>query len=1051
MDTSRAPNHTEQPAAHVDVVTDNRNCLDSVDAKPHHQRRSCQRRAHNFFVRHGFKFGDRETENEFLTKVLYTRLNQTAVIILLALFVIDFSSRFILQLTDIDRFLSTYPIAMRIQSVVALGVTSALVILFTVAILMYIQAIRRHGRTTSPSPANLSFKVASIKKRCPSSVLTKAATIAAILGIQLLVIRCFCDGDYAVMLFNYSVQKSISERSLVNMTDLGHVPIHCAAVNYSGIGLHIDSGGNVNKSSFADVSLAARQTGLLSMCNPVIYHILCVWVGIKVLVVNNLLPAREFMLLIPVNAIWLLCMAIYLLYNSTVNIRQCVSNTFADIPMIRSQFISSFFQYFIAIVGASTAMMQNLLQRVRLKRELFYWTKKFQVKMNELEGEVNPFKLENLKQWLENTQQRIESEDMLIEEENNGDDLPSQKIALFWDIPADSLKLTRKVASGSGGTVWHGRYNHRDVAAKQLFSLSSLKDRTSGIKELSNEVAILGQLDHKSVVRFLGLCRRPGLYGTQKLEAFIIQEWCESNLRNAINALANHNNDSIENQTSARQTSKGGSSHSASFLRGYLKHLHRSLRVALQLAEGMEYLHCKDIVHRDLKPENVLLSAGERPHVRICDFGISTPSSSSQLTGLSSSSLSSLSFTSRSRLETYESRSRLETYESVSDVEHMKLSRSWHTKTFNFKNNSPIRSAPVTSTSRIVNKTDLTGIDENKLKSDAKCDPTRGNARNASHRRHSNKGVGTIEYMAPEVYACFVSDADCRPKMKAAIDVYAFGLILWELFSAVHTSMFSQETINRHKASTTGYEQLEKKNNSVVGHTQSLQKNNAKTTATPSFLPHSGETTSLIHANNATAVTTIDSTRSSSLSVKPPTIVRKKRLASAVSILTNAHALGGNRQSKYRNRIKSCATGSTSIPMSLGHNKTNDSRNVDDINPANLLSQLSQIVGRRKYEKNGLPIAMEELLQTWELPPLQLLREDLPDTVASIITHCWSLRGSERPVFSQVSSDLRYEYAELCRESRNHDLSRQKKTSFPYVKNAARFFGSQKKKRIFYI
>lgn len=47
-------------------------------------------------------------------------------------------------------------------------------------------------------------------------------------------------------------------------------------------------------------------------------------------------------------------------------------------------------------------------------------------------------------------------------------------------------------------------------------------------------------------------------------------------------------------------------------------------RLLWELASGMAYLHERSIVHRDLKPENVLLSMGARPHARICDFGIST-------------------------------------------------------------------------------------------------------------------------------------------------------------------------------------------------------------------------------------------------------------------------------------------------------------------------------------------------------------------------------------------------------------------------------------------
>lgn len=46
-------------------------------------------------------------------------------------------------------------------------------------------------------------------------------------------------------------------------------------------------------------------------------------------------------------------------------------------------------------------------------------------------------------------------------------------------------------------------------------------------------------MDHPSIVRFLGLCRRAGLYGDALKEAFIVQEWCGSNLRSLIEAFQN--------------------------------------------------------------------------------------------------------------------------------------------------------------------------------------------------------------------------------------------------------------------------------------------------------------------------------------------------------------------------------------------------------------------------------------------------------------------------------------------------------------------------------
>ena len=54
--------------------------------------------------------------------------------------------------------------------------------------------------------------------------------------------------------------------------------------------------------------------------------------------------------------------------------------------------------------------------------------------------------------------------------------------------------------------------------------------------------------------------------------------------------------------------------------------------VALEIAQGMSYLHGKKVLHSDLTPGNVLLKqAPEVPHgfsVRIADFGLSRPTTS---------------------------------------------------------------------------------------------------------------------------------------------------------------------------------------------------------------------------------------------------------------------------------------------------------------------------------------------------------------------------------------------------------------------------------------
>ena len=51
--------------------------------------------------------------------------------------------------------------------------------------------------------------------------------------------------------------------------------------------------------------------------------------------------------------------------------------------------------------------------------------------------------------------------------------------------------------------------------------------------------------------------------------------------------------------------------------------LPRQIKVLLQLAEGLAYIHSKGLVHRDIKPENVLISIKSEPvTLKWADFGL---------------------------------------------------------------------------------------------------------------------------------------------------------------------------------------------------------------------------------------------------------------------------------------------------------------------------------------------------------------------------------------------------------------------------------------------
>jgi serine/threonine protein kinase len=56
----------------------------------------------------------------------------------------------------------------------------------------------------------------------------------------------------------------------------------------------------------------------------------------------------------------------------------------------------------------------------------------------------------------------------------------------------------------------------------------------------------------------------------------------------------------------------------------------RAVRIALEICEALEYIHCQGIVHRDLKPENIMVDVED--HIKLIDFGIAASAGARRLT-----------------------------------------------------------------------------------------------------------------------------------------------------------------------------------------------------------------------------------------------------------------------------------------------------------------------------------------------------------------------------------------------------------------------------------
>jgi serine/threonine-protein kinase len=144
------------------------------------------------------------------------------------------------------------------------------------------------------------------------------------------------------------------------------------------------------------------------------------------------------------------------------------------------------------------------------------------------------------------------------------------------------FRLVEKIGEGGMGVVWKATDTtlDREVAIKVL--PDTLAGETERLARFEREAKLLASLNHPRIASLYGLHATDG-------ERFLSMEL-------------------IEGKDLADLLTSGPLA------------IERALRIALQIAEGLEVAHARGIVHRDLKPGNVKLTADG--DVKILDFGL---------------------------------------------------------------------------------------------------------------------------------------------------------------------------------------------------------------------------------------------------------------------------------------------------------------------------------------------------------------------------------------------------------------------------------------------
>ncbi|HEY1097298.1 MAG TPA: serine/threonine-protein kinase [Myxococcota bacterium] len=163
---------------------------------------------------------------------------------------------------------------------------------------------------------------------------------------------------------------------------------------------------------------------------------------------------------------------------------------------------------------------------------------------------------------------------------------------LSGQIIAGRFSLTRQLGRGGMGAVYlavDGDLPAGDPAAIVAVKVikTALLDDASAVKRFEREAIAVGKLNHPHIVGFRGTGNVGGV-------SWLAMEF-------------------LEGQSLRERLAEGGAIN-----------WRDSLRIMVQIADGLAAAHAQGVVHRDLKPDNVMLvpTASGLPLVKLLDFGI---------------------------------------------------------------------------------------------------------------------------------------------------------------------------------------------------------------------------------------------------------------------------------------------------------------------------------------------------------------------------------------------------------------------------------------------
>lgn len=144
---------------------------------------------------------------------------------------------------------------------------------------------------------------------------------------------------------------------------------------------------------------------------------------------------------------------------------------------------------------------------------------------------------------------------------------------------------SKEIGDGGFGTVYHGKLRDgREVAVKRLYEQNCRR-----MEQFINEIKILTSLRHQNLVSLYGCTSR------RSRELLLVYEYIPNG------TVADHLHGDRTEEAPLTWPIR--------------------MRIAVETATALSYLHKSDIIHRDVKTDNILLD--KNFHVKVADFGLS--------------------------------------------------------------------------------------------------------------------------------------------------------------------------------------------------------------------------------------------------------------------------------------------------------------------------------------------------------------------------------------------------------------------------------------------